>query len=178
MGPWIQDKKKVLWSGAALLAVFVLLRMVNHYGDPQPWSEQPSSFYSFLSFINTTKYPPSLQFLCMTLSASLLFIGLAGNAKNAFQRFAAVYGRVPFFYYVLHLLLAHVLLVIAFYASGHTNAQIVDPRSPFWFRPREFGFSLAATYGVWLTVVLLLYYPCKWFYGYKKDHRQWWLRYL
>jgi uncharacterized membrane protein len=177
-GRWIQDRKKVVFAGVALLALFLVLRALNQYGDPQPWSRQPTVLWSLLSFVNTTKYPPSLQFLSMTLSASLLFMAAVWTRQNWFQRFTTVYGRVPFFYYVLHLILAHLFVVLAFYATGHTNAQIIDPKSPFWFRPQVFGFSLPVTYLVWLTVVLLLYYPCRWFDRYKRTHQQWWLRYL
>jgi hypothetical protein len=96
-------------------------------------------------------------------------------------RFASVlitYGRVPFFYYVLHLYLIHTLCVLVFFASGYSGNDIVSRDSFFNFRPPHFGFNLGVVYLIWLLVVLLLYPLCKWYDRYKSSHRQWWLSYL
>lgn len=177
VGPILNHTRKLLWLGIGLLVLFVVLRGINVYGD-RPWVTHDSSLKNILAFLNTSKYPPSLQFLCMTLSGTCIFLALAKNPNNAFEKFASVYGRVPFFFFVLHFLLAHILCVIAFYATGHTNTEIADPNTGIWFRPREFGFSLPIMYAVWLFVVLVLYYPCKWFYDMKKKNPSAWLRYL
>jgi len=176
--PYINNKKVILVTGFSLVFLFLILRWVNIYGDPAPWSRQASDYFTFLSFINTTKYPASLQFLSMTLGPILLFLLIPFQKTAALVRFATVYGRVPFFYFVVHFVLAHVILVVLFYLTGHGYADIVNPNSPFYFRPVGFGFSLAVVYAVWIFVVLALYYPCKWFYQYKLQHSKWWLRYL
>ena len=164
----------------AFVLLFLILRSVNIYGDPSRWSEQESTFKTFLSFINTSKYPPSLQFLSMTLGPALLLLFLfettevPGNSDNVL----VVYGRTPFFYFVTHLFIAHVLLIIFFFASGRSAAEIVDPASPMLFRPKEFGFSLPVVYTCWVLVVASLYFPCRWYYRYKQRNNHWWLSYV
>ena len=178
MGKHVRERKTVFITGLGLFLLFIILRFINIYGDPQPWKHQSSFLYTLLSFVNTTKYPPSLQFSTMVLGPSLMLLAALDNVQNSFQRFASVYGKVPFFYYVIHIYLAHIIVVIAFYATGHNNQQIHDPKSPFLFRPQDFGFSLGIVYLIWLFVVLMLYYPCRWFSNYKKEHRSWWTSYI
>ena len=174
----IRRKKILLWSGIAAVVLFIVLRFINHYGDPAQWAPQKNGLFSFLSFINTTKYPVSLQFTCMTLGPGLIALSLLDNIKDGWFNFVKVYGKVPLFFFAGHFLLAHILCVIAFFATGHTTDQIVDPNSPFLFRPVEFGFSLRTTFLIWLQVVLFMYYPCKWYGKYKETHRKWWLSYV
>ena len=171
-------KKILLGSGIFLVLLFVIVRFINRYGDPAPWSRQKDPVFTFLSFINTTKYPPSLQYLSMTIGPGLISLSLLENARNKFARVLMVYGRVPFFYYVLHFYLIHMLCVIFFFASGYGAKDIVDPNLPFLFRPMHFGFDLWVVYAVWLFVVVVLYRPCKWFNNYKATHQQWWLTYI
>ncbi|MGN6618783.1 MAG: DUF1624 domain-containing protein [Ilyomonas sp.] len=178
MGKHVRERKTVFITGLGLFLLFIILRFINIYGDPQPWKHQSSFLYTLLSFVNTTKYPPSLQFSTMVLGPSLMLLAALDKMQNSFQRFASVYGKVPFFYYVIHIYLAHIIVVIAFYATGHNNQQIHDPKSPFLFRPQDFGFSLGIVYLIWLFVVLMLYYPCRWFSNYKKEHRSWWTSYI
>ncbi len=171
-------ERLILTIGASLLGLFILLRLLNGYGDPAPWSTQKNGLFSVLSFLNVTKYPVSLQYGCLTLGIGLLFLSVLEKFKNRFTDFLTVYGRVPFFYYVLHFYLIHVVCVIFFFASGHGVNEIVDPTSPFLFRPTVYGWSLWVVYPVWLSIILLLYYPCRWFGRYKQTHKQWWLSYL
>lgn len=172
-------RKRILRvAGLSLIGGFVFLRWLNGYGDPAPWAAQKNALYTFLSFLNTTKYPASLLFTCMTLGPGLLLLSFLENIQGAFIRFAKVYGKVPLFYFAGHFLLAHIICVILFYATGHHNGEIADPNSIFLFRPVNFGFSLGITYLVWIAVVLVMYYPCKWYGRYKDHHRQWWLSYL
>ncbi len=89
-----------------------------------------------------------------------------------------MYGSVPFYYYVLHFYIIHTLTVVAFFASGYTAAEIVDPNTPFLFRPAAFGYSLPVVYLIWIVVVAVLYVPCKRFANYKRNHRSWWLSYV
>jgi uncharacterized membrane protein len=173
-----ERRKALLLYGSLLTLIFIVLRFINIYGDPNPWSQQRTPVYTFLSFLNTTKYPPSLLYLCMTLGPALLLLYLLEFIQNALTRILIVFGRVPFFYYVLHLYLIHLICVIVFFATGHNASQIHDPNAPFLFRPQHFGYGLWIVYGIWLGVVIILYFPCRWFNKYKSTHHQWWLSYL
>lgn len=174
----LKRKQKLLQAGLGVTALYIVLRVINYYGDPAPWQKGNHFLQSFFSFLNTSKYPPSLQYLCMTLGPALLVLALTENVNTTLSRILTVFGRVPFFYYILHLYLLHIALVIVFFATGHTTAEIVDPNSIFLFRPVKFGISLAGVYAIWFSVVVILYFPCRWFNRYKMKHSQWWLRYV
>ncbi|MCK7553565.1 heparan-alpha-glucosaminide N-acetyltransferase domain-containing protein [Chitinophaga sedimenti] len=170
----VRRKRMLVTLGCSAIVLFIVLRFINAYGDPVAWKGQASPFYTFLSFINTTKYPPSLSFLCMTLGPGLLLLAVFENKSNPFL---SVYGRVPFFYYVLHFFLVRVISVIIFFGSGYTLAD--SGTFPFRFRPADMGGSLEVVYIIWIGVVLMLYMPCRWFDGYKQRHKEKrWLRYL
>ncbi len=175
-------RKKLLWQmGAGLLLLFIGLRFINQYGDPIPWSEHPrGAVFSFLSFININKYPPSLDFLAVTIGGGMLMLALLEGVRNKVTDFFKIYGRVPLFYYILHFYLIHLLVVITFFAQGYSTTQIVTPNNPFLFRPGDFGFGLGGVYLVWLLVVLLLYPLCKKYDRYKTANarKKWWLSYL
>ena len=175
-------RKKILWQmGAGLLVLFILLRFINKYGDPFPWTVQPrGDMFSFLSFININKYPPSLDFLCVTIGGGMLLLSLLEGMKNRITNFFRIYGRVPMFYYILHFYLLHLIVVIIFFAQGYSNSQIVTPNNPFLFRPSDFGFGLLGVYGIWILVVLILFPLCKKYDRYKTKNvsRKWWLSYL
>ncbi|HKH61528.1 MAG TPA: heparan-alpha-glucosaminide N-acetyltransferase domain-containing protein [Flavitalea sp.] len=173
-----ERKRILLWSGIAVTAVFVTLRLMNNYGDPAPWSEQKNGIYTFLSFLNVTKYPVSLQYSCMTLGPALIILAITERTKAKFSEMIMVFGRVPFFYYVCHFYLLHLMCVVLFFASGYGWDQVVDKNSFMFFRPLQFGVGLLAVYLIWLLAIVLLYWPCKWFSNYKKTHRQWWLSYI
>jgi uncharacterized membrane protein len=174
----IKRRKTILTLGFAVTIFFIALRFVNIYGDPAPWSTQKNGLFTFLSFLNTSKYPPSLCYTAMTLGPALIVLALTETLQNKFSKILSIYGRVPFFYYVLHFYLIHIICVILFYATGHTSKDIVDVNSPFLFRPQHFGFDLPIVYTIWLFVIIVLYKPCKWFDNYRKTHRQWWLSYV
>jgi uncharacterized membrane protein len=174
-----QKRRKILlYTGLSILALFFILRILNLYGDPAPWSVQRNGVYTVLSFFNTSKYPPSLLYLCMTIGPALIILSITEKVQNKLTKIFTVYGNVPFFYYILHFYLIHIITVILFYASGYNNSQIIDPKSPFLFRPSTFGYNLGIVYLVWLFVIIVLYFPCRWFSKYKKTHSQWWLSYL
>jgi len=175
--PATKRKRNLIVSGLSFIGLFIILRFINKYGDPSPRVEL-NNWRSILSFLNASKYPPSLLFCCMTLGPSLLFLALSENIKSGWSKVASVYGKVPFFYYILHFYILHTLLIIAFFATGHGTNEIRDPQLPFLFRPVNFGFTLAGTYFIWICVVASLYFPCRWFYRYKMSHAQWWLKYL
>jgi uncharacterized membrane protein len=173
-----QRKKILLIAGFSLIVLFVVLRFINIYGDPSPWSAQRSGVYTFLSFLNTSKYPPSLLFLCMTIGPALIVLALTEQVKNKVGAVFITYGSVPFFYYILHFYLIRIINVILFFASGYGTGQIASKGSIFLFQPPGFGYNLGVVYLIWLFVIASLYLPCRWYSRYKKTHNQWWLSYL
>jgi len=171
-------RRILLQLGFGLLVIFLVLRVINNYGDPVPWSKQPrGSIFTFLSFININKYPPSLDFLCVTIGTGMILLAIFEGVKNKLAGFFRVYGRVPMFYYILHLYLIHLIGVIIFFAEGFSTDQIKTPNNPFLFRPSEFGFGLLGVYAVWIVVIFILYPLCKKYDRYKSTHRKWWLSY-
>ncbi|MDQ2793022.1 MAG: heparan-alpha-glucosaminide N-acetyltransferase domain-containing protein [Bacteroidota bacterium] len=182
LGPWFalplpQRNRRLRLAGLAALALFVVLRATNWYGDPAPWSVQPRGpGYTLLSFLNVTKYPPSLLFLCLTLGGALLLLSVAEQATSRPARWLRTFGRVPFFYFVVHLLLisgaAWVWTRLAFgQAVNFSFASVKE-----W--PATYHPSLLRAYVVWALVVLALYWPCRWYQRYKQRHASWWLSYL
>ena len=171
--PAAKRRKLLMISGIFVTVLFIGLRLIRGYGDPGAWDG--NTFYSFL---NTSKYPPSLQYSCMTLGPLLILLSVLENVRAGWSKVVSVYGRVPFFYFIVHFYLLHVLLIIVFFASGHTVVEISDPRSPFMFRPAQFGYSLGTVYLIWIALVAVLYYPCRWFNKIKQEHSHWWLKYL
>jgi uncharacterized membrane protein len=170
-------QKALLLIGTGLILLFVVLRLLNGYGNPLPWTHQQTALATFGSFMNIHKYPPSLMYTCITLGPACIVLALLENVQNRFTEFAKVFGRVPFFYYVLHLYLIHLFTVIAFYAAGYGSKDIAGP-TPFLFRPPQFGYDLWAVYLIWVILVLALYPLCRWYNKYKGTHTQWWLSYL
>lgn len=182
VGPWfgrpLPERTRLLrMAGLILLGLFVALRATNWYGDPAPWSQQPrGGLFSVLSFLNVSKYPPSLLFVSLTLGVSLLLLSQLETTDNRFTRWLRTYGRVPFFYFVAHLCLisagAWLWTRLAF--GQAINLSFTPP--PTW--PKAYEPSLLRAYAAWLTVVLVLYWPCRWYQGYKQRHTYWWLSYL
>ena len=171
-------RKLLLITGISLVILFIALRTINAYGDPAPWSVQRNSVVSLLSFMNVSKYPPSLIFCCMTIGPALLLLALIEPFQNRITHFFTVYGSVPLFYFILHFLLIHIICVVLFFASGHSMQQAFGPDSPFGFRPAAFGYSLPIVYLLWIFVVVCMYPLCKKYKRYKSTHQQWWLSYL
>ena len=175
----VQRTKVLFWLGAGLIAFFILLRISNAYGDNQPWSTQKNSLYSLFSFIHTDKYPPSLLYMCMTIGPAILFLAFV-KGRNAVSKFITVFGRVPFFYYILHFYLLHIVSSICFLARGHTfeEGTRLYPGSLIKFNIPGEGYPLWVVYIVWISVILVLYPLCKWYSEYKRTHSHWWLSYL
>src|SRR5688572_10678481 len=171
--------KVLLWLGVGLVLFFIGLRISNAYGENQHWSTQKNFLYSIFSFINTDKYPPSLLYLCMTIGPAILFLALV-KGRNALSNYITVFGRVPFFYYVLHFYLLHIVSSICFLARGHSLAEgtTLYPGSLIRFNIPGEGYSLWVVYIVWICVILVLYPLCKWYSEYKRTHSHWWLSYL
>jgi uncharacterized membrane protein len=175
-------KKMLLAIGTGLVLFFIILRYINIYGDPVPWSTQSrGAVYTFLSFLNLNKYPPSLLFLCMTIGPGILFLAFIEKIQNVFTRIMNVYGRVPMLYYILHFYLIHLIVVVVFFAQHYGIKDIVPTGGlPFYFKPNGLGFGLAGVYAVWLFVVFVLYPVCKKYDRYKTAHakEKWWLSYI
>lgn len=182
VGEWLllPDDKAVnkFWkAGAVMLALFVLLRSINLYGDPAPWSAQPRGWvYSLLSFINVTKYPPSLQFVLLMVGIGMLLLALFTRQRGRVTEWLRAFGQVPFFYYVLHLALISVAALVWTRMSfgRYVNLGFTNPAD--W--PKEYEPSLLRVMFVWLCVVVILYFPCRWFANYRKNHQSRWLSYL
>lgn len=173
-------KKWLLSIGAVTIALFIIIRAINIYGDPIPWSVQNSATFTFLSLLNTFKYPPSLLFILMTLGPAMIFLAFTEKNSNRLTRPVIHIGRVPMFYYILHLYLIHVIAMFAAEFSGFNWSDMILQRRT-WVDPqlKGYGFSLGVTYLVWIGIVLLLYPLCKFYNKYKTANKgKWWLSYL
>lgn len=173
-------RKWLLRLGLGASIMFFILRSINIYGDLIPWTFQDTITKTVLSFFNVTKYPPSLLYFCITLGPALLFLYTLESVKNRVTDFFLVFGRVPLFYYFLHVLLIHLLAIGAILifggnwedmiltAEGFQNASLIN-----------YGYSLTIVYLIWIGVVLLLYPLSKKYMIYKANNKdKWWLSYL
>ena len=180
---WSSERRRafLLRLGLVLTVAFVALRAANVYGDPVPWTPQASSAFTVVSFLNVTKYPPSLQFLLMGLGPALLLLRpLEGRLPRLLQP-ALVFGRVPLFYFLLHLPLIHALAVIVCYAqNGAARWMFESPNlASYPFTPPPgWGLSLPSIYLLWMLVVGILYPVCRWFAMVKQRRTDDWLSYL
>jgi uncharacterized membrane protein len=171
----------LLRVGIGLVVAFVLLRFLNVYGDPARWAAQRSPIFTVLSFLNTTKYPPSLLFLLMTLGPAALLLWLVDRGTLRALQPALVFGRVPLFFFVLHLWLIHALAVLVCYVrygGARWMFESPDLQSYPITQPPGWGYSLPIVYLLWWIVVLTLYPACRWYAGIKLRRRDWWLSYL
>ena len=165
--------------GLGAIGLFLVLRGLNLYGDPFPWSAA-GRLSAPLSFLNTTKYPASLSFLLMTLGPAITLIPLLERARGAVVDVLALFGRVPFFFYLLHIPLIHLLAMgISFARFGQVVPWLFTnhPMNP---GPQQPGYrwSLGLLYLVWVIAIALLYGACRWFDRFKSRRRDWWLRYV
>jgi uncharacterized membrane protein len=172
----IWRKKTLILMGTGCILLFLLLRWGNFYGDYHHWQKQENELFTVLSFINTSKYPPSLLFLLMTIGPALLWLAFAEKLKGKFFDAVTVFGRVPLFYYMLHIFLIHAIAWGIFRAQGHSILGI-DIRHSSGI-PEGVGVSLGWLYVIWFSVILLLYLPCRWYNQYKSSYNHWWLSYL
>jgi uncharacterized membrane protein len=167
--------------GLGLTAAFFVIRGINVYGDPQPWSRQVPGM-TVLSFLRCTKYPPSLDFLLMTLGPALLLLAGLERVKLAIANPLIVFGRVPLFYFIVHLYLIHLLAIpLALFRYGQaaflfTPAPSMGGAANVY--PADYGYGLGVVYILWIAVVVLLYALCLWFSRLKERRRDWWLSYL
>ena len=172
-------KNVLLKIGLFALLLFAILRFINIYGDPIAWSQQKDSLYTFLSFINVTKYPPSLLFSLITLGIMLLILAFADRVNNRFTKVVSVYGKVPLFYFVIHFYLIHVSMIVLMFLQGFNWSDLNFASGTFGRPPGvQSGVELWIIYLIWMGVIVILYKPCVWFEKYKAEHNRWWLKYL
>jgi uncharacterized membrane protein len=180
---WPAERRRtfLLRAALALPCAFGLLRLVNRYGDPSPWRVQTSEVRTVLSFLNTTKYPPSLLFLLMTLGFTMFGLWVFDRRVPRLFLPALRIGRVPLFYFLVHLPLIHALAAATAYIRYGTAHWFFESpsldRYPFT-RPPAWGYSLPVVYAIWAFVVVALYRPCKWFGEVRARSRAKWLSYL
>jgi uncharacterized membrane protein len=180
---WEPARRKIflLRAGLALSVAFVVVRAINFYGDPSRWTTQPTHIYTALSFLNTTKYPPSLLFLLMTLGPALLFLRAVDTDTPRLLRPALIIGKVPMFYYLLHFALIHMLAVVICYARyGHIHWMFESPDLAHYpiTQPPGWGLTLPLVYLIWACVVLAMYPLCSWYAGVKQRSNNPLLSYL
>ena len=170
--------------GSAAILAFMVIRAINRYGDPAPWSVQKSALFTVLSFLNCTKYPASLDFLLMTLGPAILALAWLDRCSLKASNPLVVFGRVPMFYFILHFYAIHALAVLMAWARYGRAAFsfILNPlpsmTGPAQLFPANFGYSLWVVYIVWIVIVVSLYPLCRWFAHVKATRHDWWLSYL
>ena len=169
-------KKSFNIIGIAAISLFIILRSFNIYGESVPFDENGMFSQTLMSFLQLTKYPPSLLYLLVTLGAAFLFLANTENVRGKVVNFFCTFGRVPFFYYIIHLFLIHIVAMVFAQFSGLGWQAMILPE---WSMPKGFGYSLLVVYMVWIGIIISLYPSCKWFDTYKQAHKEkWWLSYL
>ena len=180
---WTPERRQafLLRLGIGLTGAFVVLRAINIYGDPFRWSPQKSALFTILYFLNTNKYPPSVLYLLMTLGPAMLFLRAVDGGVPRRSRAALIVGKVPMFYYLLHIPLIHLIAVIVCYARyGQAHWMFESPSIEYFpfTRPPGWGYSLPVVYLIWAFVVVALYPLCKWYAGLRQRSGNPWLSYL
>lgn len=161
--------------GLSSLVLFVILRFINKYGDPFPWQPQTTLAKNIMAFIKVNKYPPSLFYVLLMLGISITALAFLENVNNKITNIFKVYGRVPMFYYLLHIYLIHGLAGLILYIKyglSPFSKSLFDPGPAGW------GYNLPIIYLIWLGVVIILYFPCRWFVKIKQTRSDWWLSYI
>lgn len=173
-------RRLLLIIGGTATALFVVLRAIDVYGDPAGRSTEKNALFTFLSFLNTTKYPPSLLFLLMTLGPSILALALfeRGTGGGWLREFFVTFGRVPLFFYLLQWPAAHTISLVLHLAFGKPTQWLFQTPIDWSGATPNMGFNLGVVYLCWIGGVLLLYPLCKWFAGLKQRRKDWWLSYL
>lgn len=168
-------KRVLLRFGISSLILFVILRGFNIYGDPSPWEAQENIISTLQAILNVEKYPPSLSYLLATLGVSALIMYLAEHGRSTFHDWMVNFGKVPFFFYVVHLYFIHLIALGIAIVQG-SDLGIIS--RGFYRFPETHGVNLAGTYLIWIGVVVVLYFPCKKFVRVKSTNKSWWLKYL
>jgi uncharacterized membrane protein len=165
----------------AMAALFVALRTFNLYGDPVPWAPQATPVQTAMSFMNVAKYPPSLLYVCATLSPMLLLVPVFNRLRGPAASALRTFGAVPLFAYVAHLYVMHLVAIGAHAAAGHDLTGMFGSVHHLFFDPGVFAgtsFGLPIVYAGWVSVLVIIYPLCRWWAGVKSRRRDWWLSYL
>lgn len=171
--------RDLLKAGFLAIAAFALVRYFNAYGDPTPWDHQSTATFTALSFINLSKYPPSLLYVLATLGASLMIAPVVEQVRGPAGNLMQVFGKAPLFTYLLHVYLAHGLAVVIGIGMGLPVGDFLNfLGDPSRLVQKGWGISLAGVYICWAVVVLALWWPARWFARLKHMQRKWWLSYL
>jgi len=172
-----ERNRKLAIMGSTVIAAFIIVRLINMYGDAHLWvPSERGGLYTFLDFLNTSKYPPSLLFLAMTLGPALLVLSRLESWKGKIGKFFLAFGRVPFFYYIIHFYLGH-LMGIAYNGLLYGEWGILifdDPNT--W--PKDYVPNLVMVYVCWIILTIIMYFLCRWFMEVKRRRNEWWLKYL
>lgn len=173
-------KNTLLALGCSTILFFLLIRALNIYGDMVPWSRQKDLTFTILSFLNVTKYPPSLLYILITIGPTFLVLFFLEGFASKLTNFLLVFGRVPFFYYVLHIFFIHLAALLTLVVLGKDwRLMILDTTAMTTNKMADYGYSLGVVYLVWVLIVVLLYPFCKQYMRYKLNNPQkWWLSYL
>ena len=174
----VKQREQWLWGvGFACIILFLILRTINIYGDPSGWSYQNDVVFTILSFINCTKYPASLSYLLMTLGPAILLMIWLERHNNVITRFFIVFGKVPFFYYILHLYLLRLLAILFSYLYyGQVEWVRVVLSTTL---TSALGYPLPVVFLAWIVAVAMLYPLCRWYGAFKARHKDnIWLSYL
>jgi uncharacterized membrane protein len=173
--PETERNRTLIVLGLGAIATFIFLRAAGVYGDPSPWVRYSDQVTTVLSFFNVTKYPPSLEYLLVTLGPALIGLVLLERLSGRVAEWVETFGKAPFFYYIVHLYLIHSLGILAGLATGFGAAAIAHRSGDL---PSAYGFSLPVVYLVWAGVVIALYRPTRWFGRMKAKRKEWWWAYL
>lgn len=175
-----QRKKFLMLTGLVAIALFIVLRWINIYGDPTPWSGQKDMLFTVMSFLNCQKYPPSLLYTLMTLGPVMLLLAWLEGKEIRFTMPLIIFGRVPLFYYVLHFYLIHASSLVLYIVTSGTPFSAVKfgANDGFGGIPFGYGYSLPWVYVAWVSVLLVLYPLCTVYNRYKSTHKQAWLSYF
>lgn len=162
--------------GVGMIVAFVVLRVLNVYGDPNPWESDPDNIgASVMSFLGTSKYPPSLHYLLMTLGPAAIVCALVGRLPEGIRNPLALFGRAPLAFYIAHLYLIHFIALLLGCAQGFAAHQFL---THYRFFPSGFGVDLPGVYLIWIAVVVMLYPLCRWVTAVKARRQDWWLSYV
>lgn len=177
-------RRLFFWLGLSFTMLFVIMRSINVYGDPYPWTSQKDWLFTVFSFLDCTKYPASLLFLLMTLGPAILLLAFLSEKEGPVTRALLVFGRIALFFYVVHILTIHVVAVVLaviryrVFPAWLFEGNPIFSTPPFPTAPLDYGYSLPWVYVIWVCIMLALYPVCRWYMRFKKTHSHWILSYL
>lgn len=172
--PSRQRAKVLIFLGTSCISLFFIIRYLNIYGDPSLWLNHSEKLRTIFSFLNVTKYPPSLLYLLINLGIAFFILLAFEKFNNKFTDFFVTFGRIPFAFYILHIFVIHALaLGIAYVAFGSLSTKFIDNTilnyDPGYLAP--FGYGLSIVFAIWILVIAIFYPFCKWYGAFKQKHK-------